>query len=67
MHAALDLGIRHFDTAPPYGLGSSESVTRSTALFVARDKKHRIFERLAIEGLSLPDVSGGELLSGCGW
>jgi len=26
VHAALDLGIRHFDTAPPYGLGMSESV-----------------------------------------
>lgn len=26
VHAALDLGIRHFDTAPPYGLGMSEAV-----------------------------------------
>lgn len=26
VHVALDLGIRHFDTAPPYGLGASESV-----------------------------------------
>lgn len=26
VHAALDLGIRHFDTAPPYGLGMSETV-----------------------------------------
>lgn len=26
VHAALDLGIRHFDTAPPYGLGTSEGV-----------------------------------------
>lgn len=26
VHAALDLGIRHFDTAPPYGFGTSESV-----------------------------------------
>lgn len=26
VHAAVDLGIRHFDTAPPYGLGASESV-----------------------------------------
>lgn len=26
VHAALDLGLRHFDTAPPYGLGASESV-----------------------------------------
>jgi hypothetical protein len=26
VHTALDLGIRHFDTAPPYGLGASESV-----------------------------------------
>ena len=37
-------------------LGSSESVTRSTTLFGAIDKKHRIFERCAIEGASLPDV-----------
>lgn len=26
IHTALDLGIRHFDTAPPYGLGASEPV-----------------------------------------
>ncbi|MDO9439146.1 aldo/keto reductase [Hydrogenophaga sp.] len=26
VHTALDLGIRHFDTAPPYGLGMSEAV-----------------------------------------
>ncbi|QHE88540.1 aldo/keto reductase [Hydrogenophaga sp. BPS33] len=26
VHAALDLGIRYFDTAPPYGLGTSEAV-----------------------------------------
>lgn len=26
IHTALDLGIRYFDTAPPYGLGASESV-----------------------------------------
>lgn len=26
VHAALDHGIRYFDTAPPYGLGASESV-----------------------------------------
>ncbi|MGE0350787.1 aldo/keto reductase [Hydrogenophaga sp.] len=26
VHAALDMGIRHFDTAPPYGLGMSEAV-----------------------------------------
>lgn len=26
VHTALDLGIRHFDTAPPYGLGTSESI-----------------------------------------
>lgn len=26
VHTALDLGIRYFDTAPPYGLGASESV-----------------------------------------
>lgn len=26
IHAALDQGIRYFDTAPPYGLGASEAV-----------------------------------------
>lgn len=26
VHTALDLGIRYFDTAPPYGLGASEAV-----------------------------------------
>ena len=26
VHVALELGVRHFDTAPPYGLGMSESV-----------------------------------------
>jgi hypothetical protein len=26
VHTALDLGLRHFDTAPPYGLGASEAV-----------------------------------------
>lgn len=26
VHAALDQGIRYFDTAPPYGLGASEAV-----------------------------------------
>src|SRR5690606_38326871 len=26
IHTALDHGIRYFDTAPPYGLGASESV-----------------------------------------
>jgi len=26
VHAALDMGIRHFDTAPMYGLGASEPV-----------------------------------------
>ena len=26
VHAALDHGIRYFDTAPPYGLGASEAV-----------------------------------------
>ncbi len=26
VHTALDQGIRYFDTAPPYGLGASESV-----------------------------------------
>lgn len=39
-------------------LGSSESMTRSSELFVALDKKHRIFERRTTEGLSLPEVSG---------
>ncbi|MCY7399082.1 MAG: PAS domain-containing protein [Sphingomonas bacterium] len=48
-HYALKPGGRLF-------LGSSESVTRSSALFGAIDKKHRIFERRAIEGASLPDV-----------
>jgi two-component system CheB/CheR fusion protein len=37
-------------------LGSSESVTRSTQLFVAVDKKHRIFDRRAVPGSSLPDL-----------
>ena len=37
-------------------LGLSESVIRSTGLFVAVDKKHRIFDRRAVAGLSLPDV-----------
>lgn len=40
-------------------LGSSESVTRSSGLFTARDKKNRIFERLAASGVSLPDLSSG--------
>lgn len=48
-HYALKPGGRLF-------LGSSESVTRSTGLFVATDKKHRIFERRLIDGASLPDL-----------
>jgi two-component system CheB/CheR fusion protein len=40
-------------------LGASESVTRSTKLFSVVDKKHRIFERCAIQGLSLPDLTPG--------
>jgi two-component system CheB/CheR fusion protein len=48
-HYALKPGGRLF-------LGSSESVTRSTGLFVATDKKHRIFERRATAGTSLPDL-----------
>ena len=39
-------------------LGSSESVTRATGLFLALDKKHRIFERRETEGQSLPDLPG---------
>ena len=37
-------------------LGSSESVTRSTQLFVARDKKYRIFERRLVDRASAPDL-----------
>ncbi len=40
-------------------LGSSESVTRSDNLFTAINKRFRIFERRAIDGPSLPDISGG--------
>ena len=40
-------------------LGASESVTRSTKLFGVVDKKHRIFERRATDGLSLPDLTPG--------
>ena len=39
-------------------LGLSESVTRATRLFGVKDKKHRIFERLVVEGPSLPDLAG---------
>ena len=38
-------------------LGSSESATRSGKLFGAVDKKNRIFVRLAIDSLVLPEVS----------
>ena len=38
-------------------LGSSESVTRSTGLFAATDKKHRIFQRLANIASPLPELS----------
>jgi two-component system CheB/CheR fusion protein len=48
-HYALKPGGRLF-------LGSSESVTRSTKLFTATDKKHRIFERRPVDGTSLPDL-----------
>ncbi len=48
-HYALKPGGRLF-------LGSSESVTRSTGLFAASDKKYRIFERRMIDGASLPDL-----------
>ncbi|MCY7338650.1 MAG: PAS domain-containing protein [Sphingomonas bacterium] len=37
-------------------LGSSESITRSTALFAATDKKHRIFQRRASMDSPLPDL-----------
>lgn len=40
-------------------LGSSESVTRATKLFAARDKKHRIFERRDVPGATLPPFSTG--------
>jgi two-component system CheB/CheR fusion protein len=49
-HFALKLGGALF-------LGSSEAVTRTAKLFAVKDKKHRIFERLAIAGPSLPDLS----------
>ena len=48
-HYALKPGGRLF-------LGSSESVTRSTELFFASDKKHRLFERREVAGASLPDL-----------
>ena len=48
-HYALKPGGRLF-------LGSSGSVTRSTGLFVASDKKHRIFERQVTNAASLPDL-----------
>jgi two-component system CheB/CheR fusion protein len=48
-HYALKPGGRLF-------LGSSESVTRSSGLFVAGDKKYRIFERRMVDGTSLPDL-----------
>ncbi|MEP6998245.1 MAG: chemotaxis protein CheB [Betaproteobacteria bacterium] len=48
-HYALKPGGRLF-------LGSSESVTRSTALFAATAKKHRIFERRVSMDPPLPDL-----------
>ena len=39
-------------------LGSSESVTRTTKLFAALDKKYRIFERCETEKLTLPELPG---------
>lgn len=39
-------------------LGSSETVTRVSALFEVRDKKHRIFQRRDTDRPSLPDLSG---------
>ena len=55
-HYALKPGGRLF-------LGSSESVTRSTGLFVASDKKYRLFERREIAGASLPDLPSRGLRS----
>ncbi|HEV2363142.1 MAG TPA: chemotaxis protein CheB [Caulobacteraceae bacterium] len=49
-HYALKPGGRLF-------LGSSESVTRAMRLFVAQDKKHRIFERRDVDRAPLPDLS----------
>ncbi len=51
-HYALKPGGRLF-------LGASESVTRSTSLFGAEDRKHRIFQRREVDRPSLPDFSGG--------
>ena len=48
-HYALKTGGRLF-------LGSSESVTRTTKLFGALDKKHRLFERRETTSASLPNL-----------
>jgi two-component system CheB/CheR fusion protein len=48
-HYALKPGGRLF-------LGLSESVTRAARLFLAQDKKHRIFERREIDRPTLPDL-----------
>ena len=37
-------------------LGSSESVTRTARLFVALDKKYRIFERIESDRVTLPEL-----------
>ena len=49
-HYALKSGGRLF-------LGSSESVTRTARLFVALDKKHRIFERCETDRVALPELT----------
>lgn len=53
VHAALDLGLRHFDTAPPYGLGTSESV-----LGEALQGRQEVFTVFTKAGLARPASPG---------